>query len=202
VPDVTLEQLWKGVLATSLAEWLAVATGLVYILLIILRNRWGWAAGGVSSLILGVLAARSSLPMQAALQFFYVAAALYGWWSWSPDAAQQKVGHWHWRGHLVALLASVLVSLGLAQLLAREGYSAFPFLDSLVACAGLFTTWLVARVYLENWVYWIVIDAVSIYLFVAQGLYVTALLFCLYLVIAAFGLRSWWRLKGQAAPAA
>ncbi len=88
---------------------------------------------------------------------------------------------------------SVLVSLGLKHLLVDE--SAFPFMDSLVACLGLFATWLVARVYLENWVYWIVIDSVSVYLYLAQGLMVTAGLFVIYLVMASLGLRSWWQLR-------
>jgi nicotinamide mononucleotide transporter len=56
----------------------------------------------------------------------------------------------------------------------------------------MFATWLVARVYLENWAYWIVIDGVSIFLCLSQELVVPALLFCIYLVVAALGLRSWW----------
>jgi nicotinamide mononucleotide transporter len=101
----------------------------------------------------------------------------------------------------VALVACVLPSLALSWLLAREGYSAFPFLDSFVACAGLFTTWLVARVYLENWLYWIVIDSISIYMFVTQGLMVTALLFVIYLGISITGLCSWWRIWRHSQPA-
>ena len=131
-------------------------------------------AGGASSLLLTLLAARAHLPMQALLQFSYVVAAVYGWLKWAPDAAGQRIGMWHWRGHAVVCAGAVVVSLLLAKLLMREGYSAWPFLDSLVACLGLFATWLVARVYLENWLYWIVIDSFSLYLFSAQGLVVTS----------------------------
>jgi nicotinamide mononucleotide transporter len=195
------QSLWASVVATSPAEWVAVAAGVVYILLIIRRNRWGWLAGGISSLILAVLAARTRLPMQALLQLSYVAAAVYGWWSWQPAAEAQRVSMWTWRGHAIALATCLGLSLAMARLLAVEGYSAFPFTDSLVACAGLFATWLVARVYLENWLYWIAIDAVSIYLFLSQGLVVAAGLFAMYLVIAAVGLRSWWLIRrGQSAP--
>jgi nicotinamide mononucleotide transporter len=186
-------ELLGQVRRTPAAEWLAVALGVVYIILIMRRQRWGWVAGGASSLILTVLAARAHLPMQALLQLSYVAAAVYGWMKWAPDAAAQRVGVWHWRGHLLVCAASMIVSLLLARLLMQEGYSAWPFLDSLVACLGLFATWLVARVYLENWLYWILIDAMSLYLFIAQGLVVTAVLFVIYLLIASFGLASWWR---------
>lgn len=193
MPEFTAGQLLEQVRRTSGAEWLAVALGVVYIILIMRRKRWGWAAGGASSIILTVLAARAQLPMQALLQFSYVVAAVYGWLKWAPDSTAQRIGVWHLRGHCVAIAVSVLASLLLARLLEREGYSAWPFLDSLVACLGLLATWLVARVYLENWLYWLLIDALSLYLFIAQGLVVTAMLFVIYLVIAAAGLASWWR---------
>jgi nicotinamide mononucleotide transporter len=192
--EFSLESLLAGAQKTSPGEWIAVGAGVVYIILIMRRSRWGWLAGGISSCILTVLAARARLPMQAILQFSYVGAAVYGWWSWAPGAEPMRVTRWHVRGHIAAVVVCLLVSLGLARLLASEGYSAWPFLDSLVACVGLFTTWLVARVCLENWLYWIVIDAVSIYLFVVQGLPVTALLFVMYLVISVLGFRSWWKI--------
>lgn len=187
--DEMLEQVWR----TPPAEWLAVVLGVVYIVLIMRRQRWGWAAGGASSLILMVLAARAKLPMQAVLQFSYVVAAVYGWWKWAPDAAGQRIGHWHWKGHVLAWITALVVSLLLAHLLEKEGYSAWPFLDSLVACLGLLATWMVARVYLENWLYWMLIDSLSLYLFSTQGLVVTSLLFAIYFVISTVGLVTWWR---------
>ena len=66
----------------------------------------------------------------------------------------------------------------------------------------MFATWLLARVFLENWLYWILIDSLSVYLFAVQGLVVTALLFLFYLAIAVQGFRSWraaWRNGGGAA---
>ncbi len=191
--ELSAASLLASVGATSTAEWVAVAAGLVYVVLIIRRHRWGWLFGGFSSLIFAVLFARSSLPMQSLLQASYVAAAVYGWWSWAPQSQPQQISVWTLRGHLLAIMVAVLVSLGLARLLAEE--SAFPLLDSLVACAGLLATWMVARVYLENWVYWILVDSVSIYLCVEQGLIVTAGLFGIYLLMAALGFRSWWQIR-------
>jgi nicotinamide mononucleotide transporter len=193
MPELSAEALLAGLRKTTVAEWIAVATGLVYVLLIIRRQRLGWLFGGISSSILVVLCLRSKLPMQALLQASYVAGAVYGWWSWAPQSQPQRISLWSLRKHLAVIGLTVLVSLGLRHLLADE--FAFPFMDSLVACLGLFATWLTARVYLENWVYWIVIDAVSIYLYLAQGLTVTAGLFAIYLVTASFGLRSWWQLR-------
>jgi len=66
-----------------------------------------------------------------------------------------------------------------------------PFLDSFTTWGSILTTWMVARKILENWLYWLVIDSVSIYLYLDRELYLTALLFALYLVIVLFGYRKW-----------
>jgi nicotinamide mononucleotide transporter len=193
VTGFDFQALLDNLRRTSAAEWAAVAAGLIYIVLIIRRNRWGWVAGGISSMIFVVICARSRLPMQALLQASYVAGAVYGWYSWAPRSQPQRISVWTLRGHALVIASCLVVSFGLRQLLADE--SAFPFMDSLVACIGLFATWLVARVYLENWFYWIVIDAISIYLYLAQELIVTAGLFAIYMAMAAGGLRSWAKIR-------
>ena len=197
-----LQGLRADLAATSLFEWFATALGIVYILLIMRRNRWGWVAGGASSLILTVLAARARLPMQALLQFSYVLAALYGWWRWRGANPQLSIGLWPWPRHLLAVGACVLAALALAPWLRATGNSDWPFLDPLIAFLGLFASWLTARVRLENWIYWMFIDTVSLYLFTAQGHPVIALLFLVYFGISCAGLRSWWRLyRAQPNPA-
>lgn len=196
-----LPRLVAGVRATHPAEWIAVAAGVIYVLLIIRQRRLGWIFGGISAAILMVLAARARLPMNALLQASYVIAAFYGWWAWSRGGTQKPIRFWHARGHVIALLGCLVASLVLARLLAREGASAFPFADSLVAFAGLVATWMVARVYIENWLYWIAVDTVSVYLFFSQGLVVASLLYVLFLVIAIFGFFNWLaKYRRQPAP--
>jgi nicotinamide mononucleotide transporter len=180
----------EGFLPTP-AEFAAVLLGIIYIVLIMRRNRWGWVFGGGSSIILTVLAAEARLPMQALLQFSYVVAAVYGWLSWSKSDESRPIQLWHWSRHLMSVGGCALLSIAMAQLLKLEGSSAWPFLDSMVACVGLLATWMVARVYLENWLYWLVIDAVSVFLFVQQDLKFPSLLFVAYFAISCFGFRRW-----------
>jgi nicotinamide mononucleotide transporter len=68
-----------------------------------------------------------------------------------------------------------------------------PFLDALTTWGAIVTTYMVANKVLENWVYWFVIDSISIYLFISRGLYFTALLFFLYLFMIVIGYRAWKR---------
>ena len=69
--------------------------------------------------------------------------------------------------------------------------AALPYLDSFTTWGSLVTTWMVARKVLENWLYWLVIDSVSIYLYIDRELYLTALLFAAYVVIVIIGYVKW-----------
>jgi nicotinamide mononucleotide transporter len=189
VSDALLRELY----ATSAAEFVAVVLGVSYVLLILKCNRLGWLAGAASSIIYVYLAARAHLPMQSVLQFYYVVMSVYGWRNWTRAQQQQGggIGRWPVRNHVLALLAIALLSALTAQWLRRETHAAWPYLDSMTTWISLFATWLIARLKLENWLYWIAADSVMVYLFAAQGYPFTAALFLTYMVIAVFGFREW-----------
>jgi nicotinamide mononucleotide transporter len=186
--------LLRGLALTSPLEDIAVLLGVVYVLLILKRNRYGWIAGGLSSSIYVYLAARALLPMQSVLQAYYVVMSFYGWFSWtrSKQADQApRIVRWPPLHHLAALALIVLMSLISAHWLALETHAAWPYLDSFTTWVSLLATWMVARMKLENWLYWITADAITAYLFAAQGHPVSTGLFLTYLVIAIFGFREW-----------
>lgn len=188
-----IDALLRGLALTRAPEALAVVLGVIYVLLILKRQRLGWIAGGLSSSIYVYLAARAHLPMQSALQAYYVLMSCYGWYSWTR--AQQHEGgritRWPMQYHAAALAAIALLSVVTAHWLATETHAAWPYLDSLTTWISLLATYMVARMKLENWLYWISADAIMAYLFAAQGYPVTAGLFLTYLAIAVIGFRGW-----------
>jgi len=188
-----LDAFIAGLRATSPLEAASVALGLAYSLLAVKRIRWCWVAGGLSSAILVYLSARGHLPMQAALQAYYVAMSFYGFWQWSKQEAEtaNAVTTWPLRFHLIAWVVILAVTAVTALWLAAETQAAWPFLDSVTTWACLLATWLVARSKLENWLYWIATDSVLVFLFVKQGMVFVASLFAAYLVISVFGFLSW-----------
>jgi nicotinamide mononucleotide transporter len=180
--------------AMSAAEAISVVLGVVYLVLAVRRSRWCWVAGGVSSAIMIWLSARAALPMQAALNVYYVVVSVYGYWHWTDaHIPRPKVTLLALRWHFLGIASVVLVSVLTAQYLMRETGAAWPYLDSLTTWGSLFTTWLVARVKLENWAYWFVIDAVEAFLFFQQKLFLVGLMTTATLVVIIFGHRSWWR---------
>lgn len=185
-------------------EVCALTLGLAYAVLAVRRNRYCWVSGGLSSAILVGLAAQAQLPMQAGLNLYYVVMSVYGWWRWTAEGAEaQRIGTWPLWAHALGLAAVFAAAAATAQLLAADTRAAHPFLDSVTTWASLLTTWLVAQVKLESWLYWIAIDLALAGLFASQGLYITALLFVIYLGISAVGFASWLRQyrAAQAQPA-
>jgi nicotinamide mononucleotide transporter len=197
-----IESILAGLAATTPLEGISVVLGLAYSILAVKRSRWCWVAGGVASAILVYLSWVAKLPMQAALQIYYTAMGVYGFWRWSREEgeATRAVTTLPLKMHFMACGAILLVSAASTRFLTAETQAAWPFLDSLTTWGSLFATWLVAQVKLENWLYWIVFDAISIFLFAAQGLMFVALLMAVYLVVAVVGFQSWfktWRVREQ-----
>jgi nicotinamide mononucleotide transporter len=196
-----IDSILTGLRNTSAPEAVSVVTGLLYSILAVRRTRWCWVAGGISSGILVVLAWQAKLPMQACLQGYYVGMAVYGFWHWSKDeGAARAVTTWPLRAHLISWVAILALSVFSWRYLAMGTQAAWPFLDSLTTWGSLLATWLTAQVKLENWLYWIVFDAIAVFLFVAQGLMFVALLMLIYLFIASFGFVSWSRSRRAVAP--
>ena len=179
--------------SVSPLEVVAISTGLVYVLLILRRNRWGWVAGAISSCIYVWLFARARLPMQSVLQGYYVVMALYGWVSWTRNASEQdgRIFRWPWSRHLWAGSLIVVLSWASSKWLAAETHAAWPLLDSFTTWTSLVATWLVARSVLENWFYWMCADVVMVFLCRRQGYPYTAGLYLTYMIVACFGFRAW-----------
>ena len=175
------------------AELAAAAFGVAYILLAIRGHRACWIAGGISTAIYAAVFHRAGLPMQAALQLVYVALSAYGWYAWRPEPAAAPARRWPFRRHLVALGAVGLATAASAPVLARYALATAPVADSLGTWASLFATWLLARRVIDNWLWWIAIDAGLAALFATQGLAMTAALYLAYSLLAVAGWRSWRR---------
>ena len=182
--------------AMNTAELAAVVLAILYLVLVVRENIWCWAAAFVSTAIYLVLFFDVRLYMESALQVFYLAMAVYGWWQWrrgGRDGGVLEISTWPLSTHAGIVIASVGLSGASGWLLDTRTAAAFPYLDSFTTWSAVVTTYMVTRKILENWIYWFVIDSISIYLYTSRGMYLTALLFALYVVLVVFGYRRWRR---------
>lgn len=178
-------------------EIIAVVLAIAYLLLAARENILCWYCAFASSAIFTVIFWDVSLLMESLLNVFYVVMAVVGWYEWKLGGS----GHQGVRIKFLKPWQHVVILAGIGLLVAVNGWflsnyttAVWPFLDSFTTWASVVTTFLVVAKVLENWLYWIVIDSVSIFLYVDRELYLTALLFAAYVIIVVFGFFSWLKL--------
>jgi len=182
----------------SWLELTAVIFAMAYLLLAVRENVLCWLFALLSTAIYTVLFWDVSLLMESALNVYYMVMAVYGWYQWTGGgtntgtqsmalAVQSMSG----RQHAMVISAIAVLCFASGYLLTEHSTAAWPYVDSFTTWASVITTYLVARKYLQNWLYWIVIDSVSIPLYIERGMHLTALLFVAYVVIAVIGYFKW-----------
>ena len=182
------------ILSTSIWEAIAVLLGFLYLALAIRENGWCWHAAFWSTAISIYLFWDVNLLMESALNVYYLLMAVYGWYQWRFGGTEHQplaIQHWPLTKHLIAICSVLVLSAISGYYLSRHTQAAWPYLDSFTTWGAVLTTYLVARKVLENWLYWLVIDGLSIYLYCDRGLFLYALLFAIYLVMVIFGYIRW-----------
>lgn len=194
--DVPPDRIAAQLQALGAAETIAVLAAIAYLLLAIRRSIWCWFFAAMSTSIYVALFIDAKLYMESLLNVFYLAMALYGWHVWRSGGDGRRelpVTRWPLQTHAAAIAAIAAAAALFGFLLDRYSDAAFPYADSATSIAAIWTTFLVARKVLENWWYWLAIDAISIWLYWARDLQLTALLFVLYVVLIPIGLIAWHR---------
>jgi nicotinamide mononucleotide transporter len=187
----------------SWLEIVAAVTGAACVLLVVARSVWNFPVGIVSCVAYIVFFADGKLYAEAGLQGVFILMAIHGWLAWAPSCEEQEPEVRVRRipiGELTLLAVLFpLAWLGLTRLLEYVG-GASPTLDAFVAALSIAAQWMLNRRYIENWLGWIVIDQVSIALFLSREMYLTAGLYAVFLGMCAAGLVEWRRnlIRGEA----
>ncbi|MDB6097841.1 MAG: hypothetical protein JWN58_544 [Gammaproteobacteria bacterium] len=180
---------------TSGVELTAAALAVVYLILAIRQRISCWVAAFVSSCLYVWVFFAAHLYMESALNAFYAAMAVYGFWQWQHGkaGAALAVSRWPLPRHIRGILAILALSAVSSLFLRRFTPAALPFLDSIITWSSVFATFLVARKVYENWYWWLIIDSFSLCVYFTRHLYMTMLLFSIYLVLIVIGMREWRR---------
>ena len=194
IPEIWVQLVgaWRD---TSWTELIAAALAVIYLLLAIRQRLECWAAAFVSSCLYVWVLFGARLYMESALNAFYAAMAIYGFWQWQrgTGGAALAVSRWPIARHAAGLACVIALSVVSSYFLRRFTPAALPFTDSMVTWSSVFATFLVARKVYENWHWWLVIDSAGLCLYFSRRLYLTMLLFGLYLVLIVVGMRQWRR---------
>lgn len=176
-------------------ELTAVALAVAYLVLAIRQNIWCWFCAAASTALYVYLFARANLYMESLLNVFYFGMALYGWhvWRGGKTGDELPVSIWPIRVHALAVAVIICAAAATGYLFDNFTDAAYPYIDSTTTYAAIWATFLVARKILENWWYWLAIDAVSVFIYWTRGLEATAVLFVVYVALIPIGLVAWTR---------
>lgn len=177
----------------SVLELFAVLTGLLYLGLITIKQRAGWIFGCISSLIYMVLCFQQNLYLQSSLQIIYLFLGVYGYFSWNK-LTTSVILVLTLKQHFTIITAGCLVSLIVGTMMSKTNQQ-LPYLDAMITLFSIIATFLTTKSILENWIYWIVINVLAIYLFLSQQMYLTALLFLINTIGSVYGYLNWRKIK-------
>lgn len=190
-------------------HWTEIAGTLfaiVYLYFSIREKIWLWPTGFVTSFFYLIVFFQNRLYADMVLQLYYLFVSVYGWFHWLNKRNPITVGQgqprlstssltlypWMIYGALIALL-NLLIYYLLIRLpaLLELPASDLPAWDAFTTAASIVATWMLARKILENWLVWIVVDTVSMGMYLYKGLYVTTFLFMVYTIMAVIGYFQW-----------
>ena len=175
-------------------EWIAAGFGVVSVWLSTREHIASWPTALVNTALYFVVLQRAQLYANAALQLFYFALSLYGWYEWKfggatrsgvqvsrtpPRLAARLLG--------VAIVATLALGLGLS----RYTDAALPWTDAGTTAVSLVAQWMLTRKYRENWAVWAVVNVVYVAMYASQGLWPTVALYVAFFALAVQGWRSW-----------
>lgn len=193
----------SGEAFNTLVEILATLCGLAFIVLLIRDRVACWPFGIAGSLLSIYLFVEGKLYSEAVLYLYYVGMGIWGWLRWHRRSADDNnpVVHYGLPANAGIIAAAGLGALALGSFFAAYTDAQRPYIDAFTTAFSFAATYLEVKKVLETWVYWIVLNSVSIWLYMDRSLDIYAGLICVYAVLSVWGLWRWLQLyRAQAAP--
>jgi nicotinamide mononucleotide transporter len=188
------QNIVEGLTTASLLDQVNLVLGIIGVWLMIRRSLLAFPIGLVAVTVQGVLFFRSRYYADATLQIFFFAALAYGWWHWTRDkgeAPELPVTRLTSRGLLLTIGLAGAGTVAWAVVARKYTDSIMPFRDAFIAAYSVAAQVLQSRKQIENWPFWVVVNGVAICSYWMGGLYYTAFLYAVYLVMAFAGWRAW-----------
>jgi len=178
-------------------EFASVITAFLAIALGIQGTRWTWPFYFISSLLYGWLFVQFHLFASAAMQLIFMAAAVWGWFSWGREGARtpsRLTAAMRMRGAV-----GVVILWALAVPLLQSIGGAATWGDAFMLVGSLAAQVLMVLQKTETWPVWIAVNTVGTVLYASQGLYFTSLFYAVLILMAIAGWRAWSGREGSPA---
>ncbi|MDQ3016937.1 MAG: nicotinamide riboside transporter PnuC [Bacteroidota bacterium] len=190
-----LSLLIEQIKAQDWIEWTGLITGVIYVILATYEKPSCWVFGIISSIAIAWKSVVSyHLIADGLLQLFYVAMGVLGLLNWlngKKDGHEKPIIISPLKEHAIAIGICFLLAYPLSYIMINFLGARYGYLDTLITLGSIWATILLVRKELFNWVYWIVLDFMLIFLYFVSGAYLFSLLFLVYTGIAVLGYYIW-----------
>jgi nicotinamide mononucleotide transporter len=180
-------------LNTPIEDIIAVFCGIIYVVLAARNHILCWIFGIIGSLLtMYSVFYNYNLYLETFLNGFYAAAAAWGWIKWKKqETSLQKIKSYSVLKHLPIIGIALCFVLVIAYIFDNYTASSAPYLDAFTTVFAIMSTFMIGMRILENWLYWIVIDTASIYLYSSRGAYFYIILYSIYIIVSIIGFLKW-----------
>jgi nicotinamide mononucleotide transporter len=178
-------------------EILGVLVGLVYLYLEYNASVYLWIASVIMPAIYLVVFYGAGLYADTAINIYYLGIAVYGWFAWKYSGGERKelpISHITTRHSIAMVVLYVVMQVTISLALLHFTDSDVAWFNGLTSALSIVGMWMLARKWIEQWIVWIVVDILSAALYSHKGLYLTAILYGAYAVIAIFGYMKWQKI--------
>jgi nicotinamide mononucleotide transporter len=156
----------------------------------------GWPIGLVGLVMSSALFGLSGLYADMFLQLILIISFVYGWYSWSSQSSHNSNGDFEvlflsLKGWVLSVATIAILSGAVFYVLVRFTDSTTPILDAFTSVSSIVCVYLSSKKYIDNWIMWIVIDSLYVFLYVHKNIYFAAFTTLVYLVIAVYGYKHW-----------
>lgn len=179
----------------DITEIIAVIFSVIYVILAANEKIWCWIAAIISVSCYIYICFINNLYAETALQVFYLIMAFYGYYNWNNNKKILTISEWNISKHILIIISGTIAMFIMGFYLTIYTNAKIPIIDSFTTVFSVIATFMVTKKILGNWLYWIIINITSIYMYYDRELILTALLFIIYTIIALFGYIKWVRLK-------
>ena len=176
-------------------EIIAVGLSLTFLILLIKENIYCWFFGITGSLVSIFLFYRIGLYAESILYCYYVLIGFYGYQLWNSKANAQELPiiDVFPKQHFSYILIGVVTALCLGYFLENYTEASKPYLDAFTTIFSFIASYLEAKKILSGWYYWIIVNGVTLGLYLNKELYIYFILTLLYFALSFYGLREWNR---------
>lgn len=166
---------------------------LIYLFLLVKENIWCWFFSIISALFFIYSFIDVKLYSEAILYSFFIVFSIYGWYKWSANEKGETIAikTLPLQNHIFWIITGFILAFGLGYIFKTYTDAEKSFIDSNTTIFSFIASYLEAHKYLYAWIYWIILNGVTCWLYFSQGLSIYAGLMVVYFVMSGVGLWNW-----------